>query len=188
MLYPFVRHGSEILFVGLNPGGTSSQKGHYFSTNSALWNQLYESGLITRPVDKNVADKLVFRSSRINANGWEYGITDLVDYLAESDSRKVNPTRENCKELMQTILEYKPKVVVLLHGKIIKHFVKGFLGKEDVEYGNLGKLIDGFDTVFFNVPFPCGNAITTEAKVELYKQVKEVLETWDTMIDISASR
>ena len=188
MLYPFVRHGLDMLIVGLNPGGTSSQKGHYFSTNSALWNQLYESGLITRPVDKNVADELVFRSSRINANGWEYGITDLVDYLAESDSRKVSPTNENCRKLMQTILENKPKVVVLLHSKVIKHFVKGFLGKGDVEYGNLGKLIDGFDTVFFNVPFPCGNAITSEAKVELYKQVKEVLETWDTMIDISASR
>ena len=144
---------------------------------------MYESGLITRPVDKIVADDLVFGSSGINANGWEYGITDLVNYLAESDSRKVNPTRENCKELMQTILEYKPKVVVLLHGKIIKHLVNGFLGKEDVEYGNLGKLIDGLDTVFFNVPFPCGNAITSEAKVELYKQIKETLESWGTMID-----
>ena len=183
MLYPFIRHGLDMLIVGLNPGGTSSQKGHYFSTNSALWNQLYESGLITRPVDKNVADDLVFGSSGINANGWEYGITDLVNYCDESDSRKVNPTRENCKELMQTILEYKPKVVVLLHGKIIKRFVKGFLGKEDVEYGNLGKLIDGLDTVFFNVPFPHGNPITSEAKVELYKQIKETLESWDTMID-----
>ena len=183
MLHPIIRPGLDMLIVGLNPGGTSSQKGHYFSANSALWNQLYESELITRPVDKNDADEHVFRSSRINANGWVYGITDLVNYLAESDSRKVNPTREHCKDLMQTILEYKPKVVVLLHGKIIKHFVKGFLGKEDVEYGNLGKLIDGLDTVFFNVPFPHGNPITSEAKVELYKQIKDTLESWDTMID-----
>ena len=178
MLYPFVRHGSDMLIVGLNPGGTSSRKGHYFSTNSALWNQLYESGLITRPVDKNVADDLVFGSSRINANGWEYGITDLVNYFDESDSRKVNPTRENCRKLKQTILECKPKVVVLLHSKVINSFVKHFLGREDVEYGNLGKLLDGSDTVFFNVPFPQGNAITSEAKVELYKQIKDTLESW----------
>ena len=182
MLYPFVRPGLDMLIVGLNPGGTSSQKGHYFSSNSALWNQLYDSGLITRPVDKNVADDLVFGSSKINANGWEYGITDLVNYYAESDSRKVNPTRENCKDLMQTILKYKPRVVVLLHCKIIKHFVKDFLGKEDVEYGNLGQLIDGSDTVFFNVPFPSGNAITSEVKVELYKQIKETLESWGALI------
>ena len=188
MLHPILKPGLDILFVGLNPGGSSSEKGHYFSANSALWNQLYESGLITRPVDMNDADERVFRSSEINANGWEYGITDLVNYLAESDSRKVSPTNENCRNLVQTILEYKPKVVVLLHSKVIKRFVKGFLGKEDVEYGNLGKLIDGSDTVFFNVPFPCGNAITSETKVELYKQVKETLESWDTLIDTHVFR
>ena len=177
MLYPIVKHGLDILFVGLNPGGTSSQKGHYFSTNPALWNQLYASGLITRPVNMNDADEHVFRSSRINANGWKYGITDLVNYHAESDSRKVRPSDHNCEVLVQTIIRCKPKVVVLLHNKVIKHFVKKYLRKKDVvEYGNLGKLIDGCDTVFFNVPFPHGNAITTETKVELYKQIKETLE------------
>ena len=176
MLNPFVKDGLDILFVGLNPGGTSSQKGHYFSTNPALWNQLYASGLITRPVNMNDADEQVFRSTIINANGWKYGITDLVNYFAESDSRKVRPSKQNCIDLKQTIIKHKPKVVVLLHCKVIKHFVKGLLGKQNVEYGNLGKLIDGCDTVFFNVPFPHGNAITTETKVELYKQIKETLE------------
>ena len=81
-------------------------------------------------------------------------------------------------DLKQTIINYKPKVVVLLHGKVIKRFVKDFLGRKDVGYGNLGKLIDGSDTVLFNVPFPHGNAITSETKVELYKQVKKTLESW----------
>ena len=181
MLYPFVKYGLDILFVGLNPGGTSSDKGHYFSTNPALWNQLYASGLITRPVSMDDADEQVFDSSEINANGWKYGITDLVNYHAESDSRKVRPSRQNCIDLKQTIIKHKPKVAVLLHSKVVKHFVKGLLGKQNVEYGNLGKLIDGCNTVFFNVPFPHGNAITTETKVELYKQIKETLESWDTM-------
>lgn len=178
MLYPFVRHGLDVLFVGLNPANTSSRKGHYFSTNSAFWNQLYESGLITSPVNMNDADDRVFGSSGINANGWEYGVTDLVNSLAESDSRVVRPTIQNCMDLKQTIINYKPKVVVLLHGKVIKRFVKDFLGRKDVGYGNLGKLIDGSDTVLFNVPFPHGNAITSETKVELYKQVKKTLESW----------
>ena len=183
MIYPFVRHGLDILFVGLNPGGTSSNKGHYYSTNPAFWNQLYASGLITRPVNMNVADEQVFGSSRLNANGWEYGVTDLVNFLAESDSREVKPTIDNCMDLMQTIINYKPKVVVLLHSKVIKCFVKVFLGKKDVGCGNLGKLVDGLDTVFFNVPFPHGNNITSKEKVELYKQVKETLESWTSMID-----
>ena len=31
----------------------------------------------------NVADEQVFGSSKINANHWEYGVTDLVNGLAE---------------------------------------------------------------------------------------------------------
>ena len=178
MLYPFVRHGLDVLFVGLNPADTSSRKGHYFSTNPSFWNQLYDSGLITSPVNMNIADNVVFGSSKINANGWEYGVTDLINFHVESDSRAVNPTIQNCMDLKQTIINNKPKVVVLLHSKVIKRFVKDFLGKENVKYGNLGKLVDESDTVFFNVPFPHGNAITSEAKVELYKQVKETLESW----------
>lgn len=126
----------------------------------------------------NIADNVVFGSSKINANGWEYGVTDLINFHVESDSRVVNPTIQNCMDLKQTIINNKPKVVVLLHSKVIKRFVKDFLGKENVKYGNLGKLVDESDTVFFNVPFPHGNAITSEAKVELYKQVKETLESW----------
>ncbi len=182
MVYPFLRRGLDILFVGLNPANTSSKKGHYFSTNPAFWNQLYSAGLITKPVDMNVADEQVFGNSAINANHWEYGITDLVNFLAESNSSVVKPTTKNCIDLKQTILEYEPKVVILLHSKVIKHFVKNFLGKEGVEYGNLGKLINGCDTVFFNIPFPHGNAISSDVKVELYKQVKNSLESRNSAI------
>lgn len=178
MIFPYVRHGLDILFVGLNPANTSSKKGHYFSTNPAFWNQLYGSGLITTPVTMHLGDEQVFGSTRFNVNRWEYGVTDLVNYLAESDSSLVKPTIKNCIDLLQTVIKYEPKVVVLLHSKVIKYFVKNYLGKKSVEYGNLGKLIEGCDTVFYNGPFPHGNAITSEVKVELYKQIKENLELW----------
>ncbi len=93
----------------------------------------------------NIADNVVFGSSKINANGWEYGVTDLINFHVESDSRVVNPTIQNCIDLKQTIINNKPKVVVLLHSKVIKRFVKDFLGKENVKYGNLGKLVDESD-------------------------------------------
>lgn len=182
MIYPFLRQGLDILFVGLNPANTSSRKGHYFSTNPAFWNQLYEAGLITKPVNMNAADELVFGNSDINANNWEYGVTDLVNFLAESNSSVVKPTEKNCIDLMQTIITYNPKVVILLHSKVIKHFVVKFLGKTEIEYGNLGKLINGCDTIFYNVPFPHGNAITSDFKVKLYKQVKNELKVMNSIL------
>lgn len=175
MINPFIRQNLDILFVGLNPANTSSEKGHYFSTNPAFWNQLYEAGLITMPVNMDVADDRVFGSSEINYNKWEYGVTDLINYLVESDSSKVKPTMEHCKNLEQSIIRYKPKVVVLLHSKVVKSFVKKHIGRDNVQYGNLGKLIDGCDTIFYNVPFPHGNSITSEVKIRLYKEIKETI-------------
>lgn len=175
MIYPFIRPNLDILFVGLNPANTSSKKGHYFSTNPAFWNQLYGAGLIMEPVDMNEADEKVFGSSSINYNNWEYGVTDLVNYLAESDSSQVRPTKEHCIELEKNIMKYKPKVVVLLHSKVIKCFVEKHLNKADVQRGCLGKLVSKCNAIFYNVPFPHGNAITSEEKIILYKDIKNRL-------------
>lgn len=178
MIYPFIRANLDILFVGLNPAETSSKKGHYFSTRPNFWNQLYEAGLITESVNMNEADEKVFGSSEINHNGWQYGVTDLVNFWAESDSSEVKPTEEHCKELLQNIRKYKPKVVILLHSKVIKHFVKKHLN-ENARRGYLGKLLDGCNTVFYNVPFPHGNSIPSSEKIELYKEIKDLLEKYN---------
>lgn len=175
MLYPFLRNNLDVLFVGLNPANTSSRKGHYFSTNPAFWNQLYDAELITKRVNMNEADDKVFGSCDINYNHWEYGVTDLVNFLAQSNSSEVKPTIQNCIELYETVKKYEPKTVVILHSKVAKFFLKRYLHISNVEYGCLGKLINDCNSVFYNIPFPHGNAITSEFKVELYKKLKENL-------------
>lgn len=187
MIYPFVRPELDILFVGLNPANTSSRKGHYFSTNSAFWNQLYESGLITEDLDKNIADTKVFGSTIANTNHWKYGITDLVNFVAESNSSIVKPTLKDCEDLEQTIVKNKPKIVVILHSKVIKWFINKHIGKRIEKNGNIGKLngnigklIEGCDTIFYTVPFPHGNSIPSESKIKLYKEIKTTLESWNS--------
>ena len=174
MIYPIIRPNLDILFVGLNPAKTSSEKGHYFSVKPSFWEQLYGAGLIKSPVDMNNADEKVFKSSEINYNGWQYGVTDLVNFLAESKSSKVPVTEEDCKELLRNIRKYKPKVVILLHSKVIKYFVKKHLNK-DARRGCLGNLVDGCNTIFYYAPFPHGNSIPSTEKIELYKEIKEFL-------------
>lgn len=175
-LVPFIRMNLDILFVGLNPATGSSQNKHYFSVNQALWNQLYTSGLLIQNIDKSIADNIVFGETKVNYDGWSYGITDLVHNIAESDSRKIKPTSSDCERLRLDILKYKPKTVVLLHGTVLKKFIK-YLGHEvpKSNSGNLGKLIQGTDTIFFNIAFPHGNAITDHDKVNNYKQLKKYL-------------
>jgi hypothetical protein len=176
-LKPFIRNNLEILFVGLNPAEGSSENKHYFSVNQSFWNQLYFSGLITKMIDKSYADEIVFGTQTINFNGWFYGITDLVVDYAESSSRKIKPTDEDCSRLKNQILLFKPKVVVIIHQKVLRKFMK-FLGRDipSSNSGYLGKLISNSDAIFFNIAFPHGNYISSEEKIREYKKLKQFIQ------------
>jgi len=178
-LVPFLRKNLEILFVGLNPAEGSSRNRHYFSVNQAFWNQLYDSKLITEFVDKSIADDIVFGSQTINFNNWNYGITDLVIEIADSNSGSIKPTEKDCIRLKNTIITFKPKTVVLLHGKVLKEFID-YLGYEipNSNTGKMGQLIKSIDTIFFNIAFPHGNAIASVEKVKRYIELKEFLKKY----------
>ena len=175
-LVPFLRKNLDILFVGLNPAEGSSRNRHYFSVNQAFWNQLYHSGLITEYIDKASADETVFGSNKINVNHCNYGITDLVIEIAESNSGAVKPTDKDSLRLKNTIISFQPKTVVLLHGKVLREFVNylGYMVPAS-NTGRMGKLIKSIDSMFFNIAFPHGNAITSDEKVKKYLALKDFI-------------
>ena len=159
-LVPLIRQNLQILFVDLNPAKGSSDNRHYFFVNQAFWNQLYDAGLITEKVDKLVADETVFGSNEINYCGWEYGITDLITEVAESESRKIKPSVDDCRRLKKQIQKFQPKVAILIHGKVTKTFLPYIGGSAlPANYGPIGKVIDNCPTMFYSIAFPHGNNI-----------------------------
>lgn len=170
-LTPFVRPGLDILFVGLNPAGGSSRNRHYFSVNQAFWSQLHGAGLITRPVDKMGADDIVFGSTEVNAFGWNYGITDLVVEVAESDSRRVKPTRADCERLVAQVAEIRPRAVVLLHSKVRRALGRYLLMPDLAGYGYLGRLLASSPADFFAVAFPHGSSVKSSETVGYYQAI-----------------
>lgn len=177
LLKPFIREDLDILFIGLNPSVISNQKGHYFSVKQSLWNQLYRSGLIVKEVNKDYADELIFGDTKFNIGHLNFGITDLVTYIANSNSSKVTPTTDDCIKLEQIILKYKPRIAVILHSKVLKKFAFTYLNipKHPSNSGYMGKLLKGCDTVFYNIAFPHGNAISDEDKINKYREIKELI-------------
>ena len=179
ILKPFLRENLDILFVGLNPATVSNMKGHYFSVRQSFWKQLHQGGLINKEVDKDRADDLIFGSNQSNFKQWNYGVTDLITHIAESNSNKIEPTWDDCKALKNVILQYKPLTVVILHSKVIKEFVSGFIGtpKYPSNSGKMGCLLKGSDSVFYNIAFPHGNGISDAAKIKRYQELKkDILE------------
>jgi hypothetical protein len=144
--------------------------------NQAFWNQLYNAGLIKKQIDKLVADWLVFRSNSINYRGWSFGITDLITEVAESDSRKIKPTEEDCRRLEREIRQYQPKTAILLHGKVTRIFLP-YLELKPVRanHGQIGKIIENCSTMFYSIAFPHGNNIPSKEKVKKYQEVKNYL-------------
>lgn len=172
-LIPFLRPNLDILFIGLNPAKGSNDNGHYFSVNQAFWNQLHDAALITQSIDKAVADDIIFGNNKLNINSWQFGLTDLVTHIAESNSKKIKPTNEDCIKLKDDIFKYKPKIAVMLHKKVLKYFLRHLNKPTPISNtGALGQLIENCRTEFFNIAFPHGNSIASIDKVKRYQELK----------------
>jgi G:T/U-mismatch repair DNA glycosylase len=175
-LKPFLRNNLDILFVGLNPAKGSSDNRHYFSVNQAFWNQLYDSGLITQSIDKMVADEIIFGNNKFNLNEFNYGITDLITEFAESDSKKINPSVNDVKRLINVIEKYKPKIAVILHGKVLLHLFNYLSkAKPTSNQGFVGEILLNSDTLFYAIAFPHGNAISSDKKIKNYRLIHKRL-------------
>jgi G:T/U-mismatch repair DNA glycosylase len=170
----FLRPNLDLLFVALNPPNQSNINGHYFSGKQSLfYKQLYQSGLITTEVDKMTADDLVFGSNKVTYKGMQFGIVDLIPHTVETDSSKVNVTKEDVKALVKRIYENSPRVVCVIHSKVKREFEK--LLNKKFEYGYWGKVMDNCDTKFYCNYFPNGNSISSKEKLTIYKQIRNAL-------------
>ena len=174
-LKPFIKYNLKILFIALNPPQKSNEIGHYFSRVPNFWNQLFLSGLITRKVNKETADEIIFGSNNYNYKNWNYGITDLVPNIIETSSSKVNPTKIHVNDLKNKIIEYKPKNAIILHSKVRN---KLYNKDTSMKKGNIGKILidEGCHTNFFLVPFPHGDSTPQEVKINLYKEIKSSID------------
>ena len=175
-LIPFVRDNLDILFIGLNPALGSSRNKHYFSVNQSFWNQLYFSGLVSEYVDKSNADELIFGSNTLNLNNYNYGVVDLVTLVAESDSSKIKPTKDDCKYIINLIVKFNPLISIILHGKVLKYLFNYLnLTVPNVNSGYLGKIIPNSNILFYSIAFPHGNTFTSDEKIKRYIEVKNKL-------------
>lgn len=171
----FLRKGLDVLFVALNPPQQSNSNGHYFSGNSSgFFKLLYRSGLITYNVDKSCADEKIFASTEYNYKNAQYGVTDLVFDMLETNSGKVKVKQYHIDNLINKIQELNPRIVCIIHAKVRDEINKS-LSRPMIDYGKCGKLIDGCDSIFFQNYFPNGNNISDSTKIKIFQQMKELI-------------
>lgn len=164
----------DIFFIALNPPEQSNNNGHYFSgRQSTFYKQLYMSGLINADLNKLYADEEVFGGNKYNYKNKKYGIIDLIPRKVETNGNAVTVHREDVDLAIDRILMHRPKIVCFLHYKVKDNFSKHL--RKKLLYGNNGKLFDNLETLFYCNYFPNGNNISTERKINIYKEIRRIL-------------
>ncbi len=177
-LKQFIRKNLDVLFVGLNPPYQSNKNEHYFSgKQSRFFQLLFLSGLISTNIDKSQADEKVFGDNLYNYKKSNFGVTDLIQHIVETNSSKVKPTGEDVLSLCKMIIEYSPKYVCIIHSKVKDAFEKFhneyIIG--NLYYGKCGKILKDCSSVFFFNYFPNGNNIPDEPKLKIFNELKSLL-------------
>ncbi len=147
-----------MLFVGINPGIRSAAVGHHFAGHSnRFWRLLYDSGLVSRPLDWQ-EDQRLFE--------WGYGITNLVPRATRGiDDLRAAEYLGGRRALYAKIRRYRPRVVALvgitLHRAL---FPSGRMAGRRILPGLSGDTIEGVPV--FVLPNPSGrNATLTYAEM-----------------------
>lgn len=170
----YLKENLDVLFIALNPPEQSNKNGHYFSgSKSSFYKQLYLSVLISKELDKLDADEVVFGGNNYNYKNKNYGVIDLLPDLVETKGSKVSVKKRDIELMIDRIFLYKPKIVCVMHSKVKNRLSKYI--KTNLIYGYNGKLFDNLDTQFYCNYFPNGNNISTEGKVNIYKEIRDNL-------------
>jgi TDG/mug DNA glycosylase family protein len=106
-LLDVIRPGVRVLFVGINPGLRSAAVGHHFAGYSnRFWKLLYESQLVSEPIDW---------SGDVRLPEWGFGITNLVG-RATAGISELQPLdfHGGRRILLAKIQRFQPELVVLV--------------------------------------------------------------------------
>jgi TDG/mug DNA glycosylase family protein len=102
-----IRPGVRVLFVGINPGLRSAAVGHHFAGYSnRFWKLLFESGLVSEPIDWSGDGRLP---------EWGFGITNLVA-RATAGISELAPAdfKRGRRSLLAKINRFQPEIVALV--------------------------------------------------------------------------
>jgi double-stranded uracil-DNA glycosylase len=106
-LKDYIEPGVRILFVGINPGIRSTEKGHHFAGYSnRFWKLLYESRLVTEPLTYSHDWRLP---------EWQLGLTNIISRSSRGiDVLTRDEYRRGMARLTRKIRLYEPGLVALL--------------------------------------------------------------------------
>ena len=163
----YLAPGLDIVFVGLNPGLTSAQAGHYFAApRNRFWPAINASGLLREPLDAGTDHRVLDQGM---------GLTDVVKRpsggasdLRAADFRRWAPVLKEKLERLQPL-------IVCFHGATAyRSYLKYAEGVEErPELGIQTRTIGSSKVFMVPNPSPANAAFSLDTLVYWYRRLKD---------------
>ena len=174
-----IPNNADIVFIALNPTEDAIRNQALFSRDEAFWNILIKSKILNEAIkDVPLKDRvnIVCRSFMLTNGNLRIGIADLLPFVVETDSKKVNVKKHNAMNLFEINPQLKTaKKLVLLGEKVVNGFHSDFptltkwrdikIVNDIRDYGEIGTItVDNMSIKCYAMPFPTNNNIPEKPK------------------------
>ena len=129
----YLRHGLDLVFVGINPGLYSVARGHYFARSTSRFWPAFSRSRLSTPVRKALGLDVLLAEHDAALLRWGIGFTDVVKRpSANAAGLDTRDFAEWAPRLLTRIKRYRPRVACF-HGLTgYRPFLRIALRREDV--------------------------------------------------------
>ena len=111
-----LRPGLTVVFIGINPGLYSAQRGHYFARrNSRFW-PAFSASLLSEPVRRKLGVHLLQPEHDCKLPDFGFGLTDLVKRVSANASQLLPIDFDQGVPLLVRKLQHYSPQVACFHG------------------------------------------------------------------------
>lgn len=100
----YLRKGLKLVFVGLNPGLHSAQKGHYYAKpTNHFWRLLHDAEIVPQRLRSEEDARLM--------SEFDIGLTDLIQHPGDAKELNGEDFTQGLKLLKEKLDENRPRVI-----------------------------------------------------------------------------
>lgn len=156
--------GLDLVFVGANPGITSSEQGHYYAhPQNGFWKLLHQAGLVDEPLGPN-------DDARVNDFG--IGLTDLVKRPTRGINDLSHSERRSGAPVVLDKLEACQPHVVCFNGKEV---YRGYTG-HPCQLGKQRERIAGARVFVVPSTSPRNARWSFDEKLNYFRELRHLVE------------
>lgn len=160
----YLRPGLDVVFVGINPGRWSAERGHHYAgPGNHFWPLLHKAGFVDRRVTYEDDARLP---------GYGIGLTNVVDRMTRAASELTrDELRAGAELLRRKLRRYRPRVVAF-NGKLI---YQAFAGHA-CDFGLQPERAEGAAVYVMPSTSPRGASYQLADKLRFFRELKRIVD------------